>query len=290
MTNVYMYADETGNLDYNAGGSKFFGIGTATWLADPAQHLWQGERMRFGHAANGVECSRGYHAKDDSKTTRAEVYNVIKAQAPRIDTTFLEKSRAYANVRAAGPAYLYKLAWYLHFKEIARQVTSPGDTLYVAVATLGTAARKTAFKQAIDNVCAQVRPRLRDVVVAHWESASCWGLQVADYGLWAVQRQVERGDSSWMWAVPRLWRACSAPGRRLVLGKLKTGYPGRPRRGPLDFLSPANISTGDRQPRVKYLDSKTTSDSGSPTDSHGRRRKSRPRSQAARPVAGTVTV
>ena len=203
MANVYMYADESGNLDYNvsASGSRYFAIGTATWTGDPAEHLWQGERMRSGHAEAGVECQRGYHAVDDTRSTRTEVYNVIKDQAPRFDTTFLAKANAYPSVRVRGQAYLYKLAWYLHFKEIARQTTQPGDTLYVAVATLGTASRRTAFKQAIDEVCGQVKPRLRNVVVAHWDSATCWGLQVADYGLWAVQREVERDDSRWMWAV-----------------------------------------------------------------------------------------
>jgi hypothetical protein len=202
VADIYMYADETGNLDYNlAGGSKYFGIGTATWQNDPAEHLWQGERMRFGHAEAGVECSKGYHAKDDSRATRTEVFQVIKGQAPRFDTTFLAKGNAYPHVRARGQAYLYQLAWYLHFKEIAKQVAGAGDTLYVAVATLGTAARKTAFKQAIDNVCQQVAPRLANVAVAHWDSATCWGLQVADYGLWAVQRRLERGDDQWMWAV-----------------------------------------------------------------------------------------
>ncbi len=203
ITDVYMYADETGNLDYDVsgGGSKYFGIGTATWTGDPAEHLWHGERMRFGHAGAGVECPKGYHAKDDTRPTRNEVYQVIKEQGPRFDTTFLAKARAYAPVRAKGATYLYQMAWYLHFKEIARQVTCPGDTLYVAVATLGTAARKTAFKLAIDNVCQQVKPRLRKVVVAHRESATSWGLQVADYGLWAVQRRVERGDHQYMWAV-----------------------------------------------------------------------------------------
>lgn len=81
------------------------------------------------------------------------------------------------------------------------QVSGRRDTLHVAVATLGTAARRTAFKLAIDDVCQQVAPWLGNMVVAHWESATCWGLQVADYGLWAVQRRLERGDDQWMWAV-----------------------------------------------------------------------------------------
>lgn len=138
---------------------------------------------------------------DDRRQTRDEVYQVIKEQAPRFDTTFLEKAKAYPGVKAKGQTYLYQLAWYLHFKEISRQVTTPGDTLYVAVATLGTAARKTAFRQAIENVCMQAAPSLRNVHVAHWDSASSWGLQVADYGLWAVQRRLERGDDQYMWAI-----------------------------------------------------------------------------------------
>jgi hypothetical protein len=195
-----MYADETGNLDYNiaGGGSRYFGIGTATWPGDPAEHLWQGERMRFGHAAVGIGNTKGYHAKDDSRTARMDVYRIIQQQAPRFDTTFLAKDNAYAAVKSRGQAYLYQLAWYLHFKEIARQVTSPGDTLYVAVATLGTSARRSAFSSAIDNVCAQVASYLCRVYVAHWDSATCWGLQVADYGLWAVQRHIERGDETYM--------------------------------------------------------------------------------------------
>jgi|SRR5579863_7853788 len=203
MTNVYMYADETGNLDYNTsgGGSRYFGIGTATWHDEPAEHLWQAERMRFAHAEAGLENSKGYHAKDDSRTARADVYKLIKEQAPRFDITFLAKDNAYPHVRANGQAYLYKLAWYFHFKEIAAYVTRPGDTLHVAVATLGTAARRTAFKLAIDDVCEQVAPRLREVIVAHWDSASSWGLQVADYALWAVQRRAERGDEQYMGAI-----------------------------------------------------------------------------------------
>lgn len=81
MSDVYMYADETGNLDYNVsgGGSRYFGIGTATWQGDHGEHLWQGSQLRFKHAKAGVELPAGYHAKDDSHATRAEVYQLIAA-------------------------------------------------------------------------------------------------------------------------------------------------------------------------------------------------------------------
>jgi hypothetical protein len=203
MTDVFMYADETGNLDYNlaGGGSKYFGIGTATWKGDHGAHLWQATQLRFQHSQAGVDLPAGYHAVNDSHATRKEVYDLIKMQAPRFDTTFLAKSRAYPSVRAKGESYLYQMAWYLHFKEIAKYVTTMGDTLYVAVATLGTKARKRAFQQAISEVCTNHAPSWASVVVAHWDSATSWGLQVADYGLWAVQRRLERGDTRHMASV-----------------------------------------------------------------------------------------
>jgi hypothetical protein len=84
MGDVFMFADETGNLDYNVsgGGSRYFGIGTATWRGDHGAHLWQATQLRFRHAAARVDLPAGYHAKDDSYATRAEVYQVIAAQAP----------------------------------------------------------------------------------------------------------------------------------------------------------------------------------------------------------------
>lgn len=203
MSNVYMFADETGNLDYNVAGgaSRYFGIGTATWLGDHGAYLWQATELRFKHAQAGIELPAGYHAVNDSNATRKEVYDLIQSQAPRFDTTFLAKTKAYSYVRAKGESYLYQMAWYLHFKKVAGYVTSPGDMLYVAVATLGTKARKRAFQQAIDQVCALHGPPWATVVVAHWDSGNCWGLQVADYGLWAVQRRLERGDNKYMAAV-----------------------------------------------------------------------------------------
>ncbi|MBB2749230.1 UNVERIFIED_ORG: hypothetical protein FHR35_009143 [Microbispora rosea subsp. rosea] len=213
MSEVFMYADETGNLDYNiaGGGSKYFGIGTATFEGDHHLALWEGHRLRLAHSRAGLAFPRGYHAKNDNHRTRTEVYDVIKAQAPRFDTTFLAKENAYDSVRSKGDLYLYRMAWYLHFKEIAKQVTAQGDTLYVVVATLGTSARKRAFEAAIREVCEDHAPSRRDVVVCHWDSCTSWGLQVADYGLWAVQRKLERGDDSFMEAVQPTLRTFFTP-------------------------------------------------------------------------------
>lgn len=150
--------------------------------------------MRAELEKNGLSLPRGFHAVNDANRTRNDVYRVIKEQAPRFDATFLWKAKAYPAVRARGQMYLYKMAWFLHFKEIARQVSDEGDTLYVIVGTFGTAARKTAAIAAVRDVCGQVD---RNIVLCPWESSSSWGLQVADYGLWAVQRKLEGKICTW---------------------------------------------------------------------------------------------
>lgn len=198
MTDVYLYADETGNLDYEGAGkqgaSAYFGFGTAVYYGDHGAELMQGLRLRAEVTGSGVKLPRGFHAVDDSNVTRAQMFEVVAAQGPRFDTTFLRKAGAYPRVRGAGQMRLYKMAWYLHFKEIALQVSQRGDRLYVIAGTFGTKTRRMQAEAALSDVCAQVN---RDITLCVWETPSAWGLQVADYALWAVHRELTGRPCYW---------------------------------------------------------------------------------------------
>ncbi|WP_211658230.1 DUF3800 domain-containing protein [Phytoactinopolyspora halophila] len=199
MADVYMYADETGNLDYEGGSDKqgastYFGFGTAVFHGEHGEELWQGQQLRADLAHHGLQLPRGFHAVNDTTRTRNQMFGLIKNQAPRFDMTFLCKSNAYSSVRRQGEMYLYKMAWFLHFKEIATQVAARDDTLYAIVSSLGTNARATAAKTAIEDVCGQVN---REIVLCVWDCSTAWGLQVADYGLWAAQRVLEGKRCTW---------------------------------------------------------------------------------------------
>lgn len=199
MADIYMYADETGDLDWSGSpkASSYFGFGTAVFVGAHGKEMWEGMQLRCSLERRGVRVPRGLHAVYDSHATRSEVYALVQAQAPRIDTTFLAKTNAYPSVKAKGPMYLYKMAWFLHFKEIARQVTSPADTLYVIAATLGTHKRASQAHAALADVCAQSALG-RSIVLCQWDASSSWGVQVADYALWAVQRDLEGRASPWL--------------------------------------------------------------------------------------------
>ena len=198
---IYLYADETGNLDYDGspnphggGASTYFGFGTAVFNNDHGSDLLKGLHLRARATKNGIHLAKGFHACDDSNKTRNEMFSEIKDQNPRFDTTFLYKANAYDHVKRAGPLRLYKMAWYLHLKNIALQVSEPEDELFVVVAEFGTKRVKEAAKEAIADVCEQIN---RNITLCVWTAPSSWGLQVADYGLWAVQRTLEGKKCSW---------------------------------------------------------------------------------------------
>lgn len=198
MVDVYLYADETGNLDYDgegkAGASAYFGFGTAVFDRDHGSELWEGLRLRASLEQRGLNLPHGFHAVNDSNVTRSEMFALIREQAPRFDTTFLCKANAYPSVKARGQMYLYKLAWFQHLKFVAPRVAGEDDTLYVIVGTFGTKARATQARAAIADVCNQVG---RNIVLCVWEAATCWGLQVADYALWAQHRVLLDRPCSW---------------------------------------------------------------------------------------------
>jgi len=194
-----MYADETGNLDYSpsgkAGATDYFGFGTAVFSQDHGEHLFGGLQLRAKlETIDGLSLPKGFHAVDDSKKTKDEMFDVIRDQAPRFDTTFLLKASAYPNVKQRGEMYLYKMAWYLHFKEIALQVSNLHDDLYVIVGSIATSGRKAQAQAAIEDVCSQVN---RVIHLCHWDACTSWGLQVADYGLWATHRSLMGRSCKW---------------------------------------------------------------------------------------------
>lgn len=195
---VYLYADESGNLDYGGSGKRgateYFGFGTAVFHDDHGAELMEGLRLRAAVTARGISLPRGFHAVDDSHMTRDQMFAVIADQAPRFDATFLLKPNAYDWVRAMGEMRLYKLAWYLHFKAIALQVSDPADNLFVVAGTFGTKARKAQAEMALADVCGQIN---RNITLCVWESATSWGLQVADYALWAVHRDLLGRPCQW---------------------------------------------------------------------------------------------
>ena len=198
VADIYLYADESGNLDYEGDGkegtSPYFGFGTAVFDHAHGSELWNGLRLRASLEERGLNLPKGFHAINDSSHTRGQMFDEIARQAPRFDTTFLYKAGAYPYVKARGQMYLYRMAWYQHFKYVAPRVATKNDTLYVIAGSFGTRSRQTQAREALDAVCQQVEIAS---VLCIWDASTSWGLQVADYALWATHRNLLGRNCHW---------------------------------------------------------------------------------------------
>ena len=203
MTKLYVFGDETGNTDYTVtsptrggGASVYFGVGTATYSEnDMPKVLSNGVALRSQLSrprANLVV--NGFHACNDSNKTRDEVFNFITCNPPRFDATFLAKQNAYPSVREKGGLYLYKEAWYLHLKYVLPAVSNKNDEIVLVLAEYGTKNLQKIIATMLGDICSQIN---REVTPCIWRAPTCIGLQIADYGMWATQRDLAKGNCYW---------------------------------------------------------------------------------------------
>lgn len=191
LREIYIFADETGDLGYTSSSSKYFGFGTVTIHDSLPEILWLGFKLRCELEQLGHELKIGFHAKVDKYAIKKEIFLQASRMNLVYDFTFLNKKNAYQYIIDRGEVGLYKMAWYLHFKFIAQKYLSEDVRLVVIVADIQTKAKKSQLRTALEEVATQFPHVTTSLFI--WSSQSSWGLQLADYGIWAAQRNLLRG-------------------------------------------------------------------------------------------------
>lgn len=116
---------------------------------------------------------------------------------------FLLKENAYDYVKTRGPLRLYKLALFYLCNEVVQFLIShyQGNLhIHLVVATINITNRQENVLNAIEDISKQLggenisdssgQGRNVNITPNFWESESSAGLQIADYGLWAIQRYI----------------------------------------------------------------------------------------------------
>lgn len=193
MARVHLFSDEAGCLTFKPPGngvSRYFMIGTVT-----SEDCNVGDRLlalRRALAWKGIHLEQ-FHATSDKQHIRDRVFETLADSDVRFDVTLLDKTKAYDYVRARGPLYFYKLAWYQHLKFVAPRIATPDDELLVVASALMIRGRKKAVHDAVKEVVQQVSTAsVSHTAFTKTETDPC--LQAADYLTWAVQRKYELDD------------------------------------------------------------------------------------------------
>ncbi|MEN8374928.1 MAG: DUF3800 domain-containing protein [Gemmatimonadota bacterium] len=195
MARLYVFADESGNLDFRphtaSGPTRYFVLTTLTCSGpEVGNHLLD---LRRELAWDGLGLNSEFHATTDKQRIRDRVFAQIAPHDFRLDATILEKAKAMPHVRNTDERF-YQYAWYYHMRYLLPRIRRGVTELMVVGASVGTKKRRAAFRDAVSDVMSQVAPTL-DHRVASWDCRSDPCLQAADYCSWAIGRKWERDDA-----------------------------------------------------------------------------------------------
>jgi hypothetical protein len=193
---VYLFFDESGNLDFGANGSRHFCFGAVT-LRDPGPLTAELARLRYDLLCQGLELDC-FHAAEDRQAVRNEVFAALRRvggcgmEAGGFDFDVLMVDKRLTPDALRDPFEFYARLGYVLVESVLDRFRDSDEPLVVITDTLplqrDRKALAKAFRQAIrDSLGA------RPFSIVHHVSAAHAGLQAADYCTWAVQRKL-RGD------------------------------------------------------------------------------------------------
>jgi hypothetical protein len=186
---VYLFFDESGNLDFSANGSRHFCFGVLM-LRDPGPLTAALTQLRYSLLAEGLELEH-FHAAEDRQAVRDRVFATL-AEAGGLELDLL-----IADKRALHPVLRDPFEFYCHhgyaiLEAALTRVRHLDDPIVVVTDTLPLQRERKALEKAFRSALRKYLGS-RPFSVVHHASAAHAGLQAVDYCTWAVQRKL-RGD------------------------------------------------------------------------------------------------
>ena len=186
---VYLFFDESGNLDFSENGSRWFCFGSLT-LRDPGPLSAALTRLRYGLLEQGLELEH-FHAAEDRQAVRDRVFSELAGVGGfDFDVLVAEKSLTPAALR--DPFEFYAHLGYVLMDSVLERFRDTDEPIVIITDSLPVQRERKALAKAFRGA---IRDSLkgRPFSIVHHNSATHAGLQAVDYCTWAVQRRL-RGD------------------------------------------------------------------------------------------------
>ncbi len=192
---LYVFLDESGNLDFSVSGTRFFAL-TGVSMRRPFRLNETLDSYKYDLLEQGVE-QEYFHCSEDNPRVRGHVFDIISngLAGIHVDSVIVEKSKTEPALRADGRFYPQMLG-HLLGDLLARSSHPDTDEVIIITDSLPVQKRRRAVEKAIKVTLANMLPEGTRYRIAHHDSRSHYGLQIADYCCWAVFRKHERGDET----------------------------------------------------------------------------------------------
>ncbi|MFD2502139.1 DUF3800 domain-containing protein [Rhizorhabdus histidinilytica] len=188
---MHLYADEAGDFVFKRNGkaSKYYILCTIGIEDCSISHQLHNLRRQLAWDQKPV--SDYFHCTTDKQEVRDEVFRIICEHDFTVHATVMEKSKAQPQVRVSEERF-YQYAWLYHLRYSGRIYRGSYDEFHLTAATIGVKKKRTAFEDAVRDVCNQT-VNTSQWRTSFWPSQSDPCLQMADYCTWAIQRKWEMG-------------------------------------------------------------------------------------------------
>lgn len=192
---VYIFLDESGNLDFSPSGTRYFVL-TCVSMTRPFPAYASLDALKYDLIQDGLDLD-SFHAAEDNRAVRNAAFDCIgnSLTGIRVDSLIVEKSKT-------GPALTADLRFYPEMlgyllKWVLPRLSPQGGDRIVITDTIPIKRQRKAVTKGVQQSLQQMLPGGIRYRIRHHPSRSHYGLQVADYCSWALFRKWERADESY---------------------------------------------------------------------------------------------
>jgi hypothetical protein len=188
---VYLFFDESGNLDFSRNGTRYYVFGALT-THEPAAFSRLLSEFRYELLSEGVELEF-FHATEDRQHVRDRVFRIIDSIGGfEFDAVIIDKAKVAPPLREETRFYP-RFASELLTRVFERH-PHPGERIVIVTDRLPVNRKRQAVEKAFKTF---LRQKLQDrpFSIVHHSSAGHSGLQAADYCTWAIFKKWTTGEA-----------------------------------------------------------------------------------------------
>ena len=190
---IYVFLDESGNLDFTMNGTRYF-VMTSVSMQRPFPMNDALDAYKYDCLEYGLP-QEYFHAAEDNQLVRGKVFDIIVAhlQNIRVDSLIVEKRKTVPGLQAEGQFYP-KMLGHLLKHVLAMPSHREAAEVIIITDTLPLQRKLKSIRKTIQSTLTEMLPAGAKYQILHHDSRSHRGLQVADYCCWAIFRKYERDD------------------------------------------------------------------------------------------------
>lgn len=193
---MYIFLDESGNLDFSARGTRHFVL-TSVSMERPFPMYEALDAYKYDCLEFGLE-NEHFHCSHDNRHVRARVFSIISAHLDDVGVCSIVAEKRKTEPLLASDGRLYSAMLSCLLRRVLSVMTDPKPSEVVVIAdAVPVRSRRQAIEKSVRSALFETLSQRPTYRIVHHDSRAHYGLQVADYVCWAVFRKYERGDSGY---------------------------------------------------------------------------------------------